>query len=263
MTSNFTNFNKGEQKIEMRKWHSLKSIILIAFWLLSIIFLTPGPANAQDYPTASSFRMPILEDYKLGYDFLDGPIDYGCSGGDVYHPGVDLNVAGTNCDEDRGTRIYAVGNGIVRDVGNGSEWGSILIEHNHQGTIWYSQYGHMDPPYLVSIGDIVHKGQHIGYMGDVETNCVHLHFEIRKANHPKPTNAQAFCSILGGTPEETVKSWYENPIPFIDSHQCSYGAADSSVRWHPDGTLIREQGGIDVYLIHYGNYIEIMMKVSL
>ena len=41
-----------------------------------------------------------------------------------------------------------------------------------------------------------------------------------------------------------VQGWLRSPY--------KYNPSDSSVRWHPDGTLIRAKGGVDVYLIHEG-----------
>jgi murein DD-endopeptidase MepM/ murein hydrolase activator NlpD len=210
-----------------------KSYIFLLLSFLLLMFYTKSSLSAVS-EASSGFQMPIDGQYTFGYEYLDGPIDYGCSDGAVYHPGVDLNVYGTSCDGDRGTDVHAVADGIVRDIGTASdEWGTIVIEHNYKGMTVYSQYGHLDS-ILVNEGNTVTKNQHIGEMGDNETDCVHLHFEIRNSNHPNPTYAPAFCFILGGELETTVSSWYEDPINFINTHP-AYNLQNLQVNVMPSG----------------------------
>lgn len=142
----------------------------------------------------------------------------------VYHPGEDWNVPGilggynaTGCSSDEGLDVVATANGEVV-YANTSDWGGIVIKHIYQGVTWYSQYGHIFNA-AVTVGQVVAKGQNIAKIGDVGTLCAHLHFEIRKENHPNPTYGPYW--IYGSTGLgnlANVTNWYEDPDAFIPSH---------------------------------------------
>lgn len=192
-------------------------------------------ALANVYPidqvpeATSGFRIPVETISVYGNTFEQWDDIY-CTSSvppGSYHPGVDLNSPClspndcSNCDRDRGTNILAIANGKVVYV-DVSNWGGIVIQHNWKGQTWFSQYGHVNAP-LVAAGDNVVKGQHIAEMSDVGTDCVHLHWEIRKANHPNPSVGNYWtCSILRNL--ALVGDYYEDPEVFVASHG-SYSSA--------------------------------------
>lgn len=107
-----------------------------------------------------------------------------------FHTGADLNLPGSS-GADRGKPIYAISDGLVTYAGLAGSWGSIIvIEHPEalvtlpdgevQRQIVYSRYGHVEPQILVSAGETVQRGQHIGNIGLAAgaTAGWHLHFDI-------------------------------------------------------------------------------------
>lgn len=85
--------------------------------------------------------------------------------------------------------ISSISDGIVRTANTQkSGYGNyVLIEHNVDGTKFYSLYAHLSS-LLVSVGQEVHQGQVIGKEGGEpgvdknpgDTTGHHLHFELRK-----------------------------------------------------------------------------------
>ena len=255
--------------MEMRKWDSLKFITLIAFWLLLIISLTSGFINAQsDYPTAPSFRFPLpAGSYALWQDF--GENDY--DGQPPWHLAEDYGAPGWTADL-AGTPVYAAANGLVKYTHEelGEYAGIVIIEHTlPDSTKVCTLYGHLSKSLglLVSPNNVVRKGQIIAYVAyDAEDGSdqwkPHLHFGIRKGGY---TTAQTcgywayvgYSKQCSGVTHNDYLEWWWDPTDFVDSHQCPYGTADSSVRWHADGTLIRAPNApgdekFKVYLIHDG-----------
>ncbi len=188
-----------------------------------------SPYSPSEVPEATSgFTRPVAET-NVGYGFPQQTGNEYCSSRTwVYHPGRDINAATccgndpNSCDREKGTPVYAVATGRVVNVYlNGTSYSTIVIQHNYRGETWYSQYGHIQNP-LVNCGEIVNKGTQIAQIGDNGTNCAHLHFEIREADHPAPTRGTYFCNYCGSIlclqNLDNVNNWYEDPYPFIDSH---------------------------------------------
>ncbi|MGR0481445.1 MAG: S-layer homology domain-containing protein [Candidatus Electronema sp. V4] len=168
----------------------------------------------------SGFTWPLPYNFSNngGYSFKDKADDTGTL---IYHPGEDWNVPdkpGGSCDGDLGLNVVAVADGKVV-YANPDSWGGVVILHNYQNNIWYSQYGHVQnikvstkgPKNTVKKGDVIAE---IGKKGDYAP-CAHLHFEIRKFNHPEPCNG-AFWSNLGNI--NNVLRWYESPKEFISAN---------------------------------------------
>ena len=97
------------------------------------------------------------------------------SGEGAFHRGVDIS-------SDIGTRIIAPADGIVRfsDLMNG--YGrTVLLDH---GNGISTLYGHMSA-FAVSPGQLVHRGDTIGYVGESgRATGPHLHYEVRIFNTP-------------------------------------------------------------------------------
>lgn len=100
------------------------------------------------------------------------------------HKGIDIA-------QGVGTPIYAFADGVVSAAGSASGFGQwIIIDHNIDGEIFSTVYGHMmEGTLYVQVGDQVKAGQHItdeGYNGEVEPpgpGGAHLHFEVHEGGY--------------------------------------------------------------------------------
>lgn len=101
------------------------------------------------------------------------------SGEGAFHRGVDIAA-------DVGTRIIAPADGVVRfsEIVNG--YGrTVLIDH---GNGISTLFGHMSG-YAVTPGELVHRGDTIGYVGQSgRSTGPHLHYEVRIFNTPVNPN---------------------------------------------------------------------------
>lgn len=122
-----------------------------------------GSSDASAIIGANGFRYPII----------GGRISWAYGSGG--HKGVDL---AKGC----GTPIYAVASGRVYYKGNTLDnYGAymVLIVHNVNGRLVFSQYAHVQPNIPVSVGQTVDTNTVIAYMGSTgySTGC-HLHLEM-------------------------------------------------------------------------------------
>ena len=98
------------------------------------------------------------------------------------HRGIDITAA-------RGTPVYAADNGIVEyagwhGYGNTGFGNYVMINHNNSMT---THYAHLDG-YIVKVGDVVTKGQVIGFVGSTgNSSGYHLHFAIQINGVWQPT----------------------------------------------------------------------------
>ena len=111
----------------------------------------------------NGFRFPVV----------GGRISWGYGSGG--HKGVDIT---RGC----GTPIYAVAPGRVYYVGNSLDnYGAymVLVVHNVNGRLVFSQYAHVQPNIPVGVGQNVDIGTVVAYMGSTgySTGC-HLHLEM-------------------------------------------------------------------------------------
>ena len=117
-------------------------------------------------------RMPV-DGVRLtsGYGMRSHPV----LGGRRQHNGVDLAAA-------HGTPVYATADGLV---GKAQYWGSYgnYVQLEHGGEL-QTRYAHLSS-YAVSAGDMVVKGQLIGFIGSTgRSTGPHLHYEVRVAGEP-------------------------------------------------------------------------------
>ncbi|HON52975.1 MAG TPA: M23 family metallopeptidase [Bacteroidales bacterium] len=91
------------------------------------------------------------------------------------HTGIDLTAP-------TGTKIYATGDGIVREAEYSHGYGKmVLIDH---GFSFQTVYGHMSK-ILVRPGQKVSRGDIIGMVGNTGTSTgSHLHYEVRRHGNP-------------------------------------------------------------------------------
>jgi len=123
-----------------------------------------GTAPRPNWAPTGTFRWPTNGTLtsKFGYRYIFGSYSF--------HGGIDIaNSTGTN--------IYAADGGIVNYAGWMSGYGYLVrIDHQNGYTTYYGHCSKL----LVSVGDKVHKGQHIAEMGSTgRSTGPHLHFEIR------------------------------------------------------------------------------------
>lgn len=91
------------------------------------------------------------------------------TGRPTWHKGIDF--AGKE-----GSDVVAVGSGVVTWAGERSGYGN-LVEVNH-GNGYITRYGH-NRDILVSVGDIISKGEVMGLMGSTgRSTGPHVHFEV-------------------------------------------------------------------------------------
>ncbi|MDX1701445.1 MAG: M23 family metallopeptidase, partial [Melioribacteraceae bacterium] len=215
----------------------MKRTLLFGLWVCLLFSANNSYADAM-----RKMYLPVgFTDWSYGFDLLspDDVKPYCCLGGRVYHQGVDINKASCSGDCEKGLwlPVYAIADGEVV-FADDSDWASVIIEHDFNGQkTYYSVYGHtrINPKTAeessdgkadnsftkVEVGDNVRAGQQIGYVwdiGETEDNRMasHLHYEVRKSNHPDPEGL-GFCSILGGTSRNRVKDWYVHPVDFVKS----------------------------------------------
>ncbi len=87
-----------------------------------------------------------------------------------FHGGIDIANS-------KGTNIYASDGGIVTHAGWMGTYGYlVIIDHQNGYTTYYAHCSKL----LVSVGDKVHKGEHIAEMGSTgRSTGSHVHFEVR------------------------------------------------------------------------------------
>lgn len=115
-----------------------------------------APTGTFRWPTSGRITSPF------GYRYIFGSRSF--------HGGIDI-ANGT------GTNIYAADGGVVNYAGWMSGYGYLVrIDHQNGYTTYYGHCSKL----LVSVGDKVHKGQHIAEMGNTgRSTGPHLHFEVR------------------------------------------------------------------------------------
>lgn len=90
------------------------------------------------------------------------------------HAGIDIAASGT-------VPIVAAADGVVSRSYLSSSYGNVVfISHSIGGQLYTTVYAHMSSR-LASSGQVVAKGQQIGYMGNTgHSYGQHLHFEVHK-----------------------------------------------------------------------------------
>ena len=127
----------------------------------------------------------------------------------THHVGIDIGGP-------VGTPIYAFYDGTIFDKkylpAEGDYGNVIIMEHEFNGTKLWALYGHLSSESLETfkIGDIVEKGQLIGWLGDKKENGgwePHVHFQL---SLEEPLN----CDLPGVvTPDERDLALEKYPDP--------------------------------------------------
>ena len=121
-----------------------------------------GSTTSWGWPTDSGWTL------SSGYVWRTSPIN----GKRELHGGLDISGTGY------GSNIYATNNGRVIEAGYHYSYGNhVIINHNNG---YYTLYGHMSR-IAVKVGDVVSRGQVIGYVGMTgAATGPHVHYEIWK-----------------------------------------------------------------------------------
>jgi len=99
-------------------------------------------------------------------------------GGRFMHLGIDLHVY-------LGIKLHAPLEGKVvvseYEEGAGNYGGMTVLEHNVNGSVFYSLYGHLSVKDLPKLGAIIKKGEAFASIGDVHENgnwAYHTHMQV-------------------------------------------------------------------------------------
>ncbi|MCA2213727.1 M23 family metallopeptidase [Jidongwangia harbinensis] len=169
-----------------RVWNRLANNTWVSDAYVQRAYYRIPVCSAARPPTAGAWTLPLSAGLVSGYRTINRPT----------HDGVDLGAA-------RYTPIRAVAAGrVIRVVCNISR-GSCDVDGNRalSGCGWYAEiqhagnvvtrYCHMARRPAVAVGQLVRKGQFIGYVGSSGSSSgPHLHFEVH-VNAPPATRANA------------------------------------------------------------------------
>ncbi|GAB2554667.1 peptidoglycan DD-metalloendopeptidase family protein [Nocardia heshunensis] len=145
----------------------LPAVVVVTLMLDDENTCTP-PTPGNSVPAGAGHTWPVDPSIFTVSDV------FGARGGT--HMGVDMAAP-------EGTPIYAAMDGTVAASGPASGFGDwIVLDHNIDGQLWSTVYGHMyENDLLVHVGDQVKAGQQISRVGtNGESTGPHLHFEVRQ-----------------------------------------------------------------------------------
>lgn len=119
------------------------------------------------------------------------------------HKGLDFMA-------NKGTPVYATGNGVVKSVRYSKTFGKVIeIDHGYG---FISRYAHLND-YNAQKGDIVKRGQSIGFVGNTGLSLSsHLHYEVLKDKvqinpigfFQKELDNEAYARLLELAKKETI-----------------------------------------------------------
>lgn len=184
------------------------------------ITIAPRPSTAA----ATAYTFPCAGYQLSGYDFGQFVSGWG------YHAAQDVTCPAA-------TPLYAVADGQVvysAKTPDSYRWGNlVLIQHtNPDGSQITSLYGHMSAARQVAAGQMVQKGQLIGYVGPGYTAengnwGAHLHFGMRQGAYNAAIGTYA-PGIAGYVPASILPKWV-NPASYISGRTQVYDYQPVSV----------------------------------
>ncbi|GAB7540661.1 hypothetical protein CS8_003230 [Cupriavidus sp. 8B] len=144
--------------------------------------------------------------------FLRSPVEFSrvsSAFGGRYHPlhrhwtqhnGVDLAAPA-------GTQVFATEDGIVEFIGRRGGYGNLILLKHQNG--FSTSYAHLSRFAVIHRGELVRRGQLIGYVG--KTGCAtgpHLHYEVRFNDIPQ----NPLSITLIGTTGASARSSSRTPV---------------------------------------------------
>lgn len=139
-----------------------------------------GSKYVPDVGSLTNWGWPTDSGWTLssGYVYRNSPLGKGRE----LHTGLDISGTGY------GSNIYATNNGRVVTAEYHYSYGNYVVINHNNG--YMTLYGHMSK-IAVKAGDIVEKGQVIGYVGSTgDSTGPHVHYEVwqgSKWNHVNPS----------------------------------------------------------------------------
>lgn len=190
--------------------------------LIIILILVTVSGNFQfvwaidEAPEAfAGFKLPMPNDFpEAGYGWLDNE-------NGVPHPGIDINDKSNSTNTDIKSAIEGKVVGVT--FSNNGLGNAVVIEHKYRDESVYYQYGHLSKIF-VQKGQQVKENQVIGKQGSTGySSGNHLHFEIRRSNHPDPTSPHYWPSFVlkikdWKSREKEIEKIYYDPNEFIKNH---------------------------------------------
>ena len=130
-------------------------IIFICIFFIPIILNNPNTiSNISTMPYSSgSYLWPIPDSHTITSYF--GKRNSPTANASSYHLGVDIVAK-------EGTKLIAIDNGKVTYVGFKGSGGYTIT---YQTNAFAVSYCHVSPNFVVKTGDIIYKGQLIGFVG--------------------------------------------------------------------------------------------------
>lgn len=147
----------GQLSADIRKWDAAAAALAAS---QRGVNAASGAASGLAFTPSSGLQWPASGPVTSGFGYRWGRL----------HAGIDIAPP-------YGSPIYAAGSGVVSQAGwNGGYGNSVIISH---GNSLSTLYGHQSSV-VVSVGQLVSKGQLIGYVGSTGNSTgPHLHFETR------------------------------------------------------------------------------------
>lgn len=148
-------------------------IILVIFIILLVVDSAGGDSSIAII--TGGFKPPFDPEVEYiitsNFGTRTDPID----GNESFHSGIDVTAP-------EGTDIVASANGVVVETGYQEDGlgNYVYIEHNVNGIIFYTAYGHMlDDSIVVNEGQIVYQYEKLGTIGSTgKSTGRHCHFTI-------------------------------------------------------------------------------------
>jgi tetratricopeptide (TPR) repeat protein len=209
-----------------------------------------------------------------------------CGADDTYAWDANLNTP--SHDSDYNQPVYAVAPGIVtqtfggcRNAEDPGSYGQVLIEHDYQGTTWWSGYLHLYN-IQVSKGQNVTQDTVIGYVSHIgASNVNHLHFAVytgensrsmlksfetqivpRSNNGNRDTSTQIIPDESSqsdqnfGNEQNDADYWAQSGYELMnqDRYEEALQALEKSIDINPGNTEVWRNKGVALYFL--GRYEE-------
>lgn len=154
---------------------ALSPAVIIILVIALVILVSDSSSTNSSMMVAGEFTPPFKDNVNFTITSDFGSRTDPLNGSEAFHTGIDLSAP-------EGTEIVASASGVVVETGySATGLGNyVYIEHNVDGKIYYSAYGHMlDNSIVVSEGEPVEAKQKIGVIGTSgRSTGIHCHFSL-------------------------------------------------------------------------------------